>query len=65
MSYVENQSPRDRYRINMSDEHEVRYWTRALGVGREKLAEAVEQVGAKVSDVRVCLRNQVSRTGPF
>jgi hypothetical protein len=35
----------DRTRINMHEDYEVRYWTKALGVTRERLAEAVAKVG--------------------
>ena len=62
MTQVQTQSPRDRYRINMSDEREVRYWTYALGVSRETLVEAVENVGVKVNDVRVFLGKRVTRS---
>jgi len=42
----------DRCRINIHEEHEVRYWTEALGVTREELQRAVEQVGVSASAVR-------------
>ncbi|EKU79955.1 hypothetical protein ABIB42_001330 [Massilia sp. UYP32] len=42
----------DRSRINMHEEHEVRYWTDALGVTREELQRAVDQVGVSASAVR-------------
>jgi hypothetical protein len=41
----------ERSRISLSQEHEVRYWTQALGVTSEQLAEAVWRVGN--SSVRV------------
>ncbi|MEY9639176.1 hypothetical protein ABIF66_007430 [Bradyrhizobium japonicum] len=31
----------DRSKINMNEAHEVKYWTRALGVTREELQKAV------------------------
>jgi hypothetical protein len=37
--------PRDRQRINMSEDHEVAYWTRKWGVSREQLAEGVREAG--------------------
>lgn len=37
--------PRDRRRINMSEDHEVSYWSKKWGVSREQLAEAVRKVG--------------------
>jgi hypothetical protein len=30
----------DRSKINMHEEHEVRYWTKQLGVEKEQLQEA-------------------------
>lgn len=42
----------DRARISMSQEHEVRYWTKALGVSRERLAEVVAKVGNSAEAVR-------------
>ena len=35
----------DRARVNVNEEHEVRYWTKALGVSEEKLREAEAAVG--------------------
>jgi hypothetical protein len=45
----------DRARINMNEEHEVRYWTKALGVSKERLAAAVLAVGASADRVRAHL----------
>jgi hypothetical protein len=42
----------DRSRIALGEEHEVRYWTDALGVSRERLEEAVEKVGNSADKVR-------------
>lgn len=42
----------DRLRINVHEEHEVRYWTEALGVSREQLEQAVKAVGVMAADVR-------------
>ena len=42
----------DRIRINVNEEHEVRYWTQELGVTREELERAVKAVGVMVDDVR-------------
>lgn len=42
----------DRTRINLKEEHEVAYWTKALGVSREQLQAAVQKVGVMASDVR-------------
>ncbi|PJK00494.1 DUF3606 domain-containing protein [Lysobacteraceae bacterium NML91-0213] len=42
----------DRDRINMSEDYEVQYWTKALGVTRERLQEAVDAVGPTADAVR-------------
>lgn len=42
----------DRIRINVNEEHEVRYWTQEFGVTREELERAVKAVGVMVEDVR-------------
>ena len=46
----------DRDRIAMGEEHEVRYWTQALGVSKERLQEAVNAVGSSADKVRAYLR---------
>ena len=48
----------DRSRINVNQEHELRYWTQALDVTEEELREAVRAVGASVSEVRESLRSR-------
>jgi uncharacterized protein DUF3606 len=40
-----DRSPRDRQRINMSEDDEVLYWSKKWGVSREQLSEAVRKVG--------------------
>jgi hypothetical protein len=47
----------DRDLIAMGEEHEVRYWTQALGVSKEKLQEAVNAVGSGAEKVREYLRD--------
>lgn len=49
---LNNRGGQDRARINLNEEHEVRYWTNALGVSKEKLAEAVKAVGSGADKVR-------------
>jgi hypothetical protein len=34
-------APQDAQRINMNEDHEVRYWTERFGVSKEKLQQAV------------------------
>jgi hypothetical protein len=47
-----DRGPQDRARISLGEEHEVRYWTQALGVTKEQLAAAVQAVGESVDRVR-------------
>ena len=48
----------DRLRINMSEEAEVEYWAKALGVSRERLVEAAKKVGDSVQAVRTELADR-------
>jgi Protein of unknown function (DUF3606) len=53
MSYdLKNRGAQDRARINLSEEHEVNYWTKALGVTKEELTAVVYKVGNSVEAVR-------------
>ena len=47
-----HRGPQDRSRINMSQAHEVRYWTQALGVSEAELSRAVGAVGSSADKVR-------------
>jgi Protein of unknown function (DUF3606) len=62
VTQLEQGAPRDRYRINLGDEGDVRYWMYALGVSHESLQEAVDAVGVLVNDVRVFLGKRVTRS---
>jgi uncharacterized protein DUF3606 len=42
----------DRSKINMSEDFEVRYWIKALGVDRATLQRAVDKVGNSAATVR-------------
>jgi len=48
---------RERARINLSEDYEVRYWTQALGVSKEELIRLVQQHGDSVEKVRKALTN--------
>jgi hypothetical protein len=52
---MNNRGPQDRARISLGEEHEVRYWTNALGVSKEQLAAAVQAVGNSADKVRAHL----------
>ncbi len=42
----------DRSKINMHRGFEVKYWTHALGVSKERLQQAVDKVGNSAAAVR-------------
>lgn len=53
---LQDRGPQDRARINVNEDWEVRYWTEALGVSKEELERAVEQVGPSAAAVREHLK---------
>ena len=42
----------DRSKINMSEDFEVKYWSKALGVSKDELQRAVDKVGNAAAAVR-------------
>jgi hypothetical protein len=44
--------PQDAARINVHESWELDYWTKELGVTKEELKAAVQQVGVMAKDVR-------------
>jgi len=50
----------DRSRINLGEDYEVDYWSKALGVSKERLVEVVKKVGDSVQAVRRELGNTTS-----
>lgn len=42
----------DDLRINVEQEHELKYWSEKFGVSREELRKAVQAAGPMVKDVR-------------
>jgi hypothetical protein len=47
-----NRGEPDRSKINMHEDYEVKYWTKHLGVSKEKLAEVVAKVGDSAAAVK-------------
>ncbi len=47
--------PADAARINLNEEHELRYWTKSLNVPEAELRDAVAAVGVMAKDVRAHL----------
>jgi hypothetical protein len=56
---LKNRGTPDRNRISLDEEHEVRYWTKTLGVSREELERTVRLVGNSVEAVRRALTKAV------
>jgi hypothetical protein len=53
---LKNRGGRDRKRIDVGQEHELRDWSEKFGVTKEKLKEAVQAVGDDASKVEQHLR---------
>ena len=47
--------PQDASRINVNEDYELDYWTKALGVSADVLRQAVNQVGVSADAVRAHL----------
>lgn len=52
---LNNRTAQDRSRINLNEDHEVRYWTTALGVPEDELRRLVAEAGNSVEAVRAAL----------
>jgi hypothetical protein len=56
---LKNRGEPDRSRISLTEEHEVRYWTKSLGVSREELEQTVRSVGNSPDAVKRALQKPV------
>ena len=52
---LKNTGPQDDSRVNMSQPHEVRYWTEKFGISEQRLKEAVLNVGVSAKAVEAYL----------
>jgi hypothetical protein len=52
---IKRNAIRDRDRINVHEDYELRYWTKELGVTPEKLKQTVKEVGVMLTNVRKAL----------
>jgi hypothetical protein len=52
MDDLKKKGSQDRSKINMHEEHEVKYWTHQLGVSKDELQKAVDKVGNGAAAVR-------------
>ena len=51
-----NRGPQDRARINVNEDYELAYWTKALGCTAEQLKSAVKAAGVSADAVRAHLK---------
>ena len=58
MSDDPKKQAQDRQRINVHEDYEVQYWTKALGVTKERLEQLVKEHGDRAYDVRRALGKQ-------
>ncbi|MGY4352226.1 3-oxoacyl-[acyl-carrier-protein] synthase III [Bradyrhizobium sp. GM7.3] len=49
---LKKRDQRDRSKINMHEDFEVKYWTKELGVSRDELQKAVDKIGNSAAAVR-------------
>ena len=49
---MDSRGRRDRARINLGEAYEVEYWSKSLGISKERLAAIVQKVGDRVDAVR-------------
>jgi hypothetical protein len=47
------QKARERERIDMHEDYELRYWTQKFGVTKRQLEAAVREVGTNAEDVAI------------
>ena len=48
---LKNRGAQDRSRVNVHEDHEVRYWTEKWGVSKQQLADAVKKAGVSADAV--------------
>ena len=48
---LKNRGAQDRSRVNIHEDHEVRYWTEKWGVTKQQLADAVKKAGVSADAV--------------
>ena len=49
---LSNAGAQDRARINVNEAHEISYWTKELGVTKDRLHQLVKEVGPSAKAVR-------------
>ncbi len=48
---LKNRGAQDRARVNVNEDHEVRYWNQKWGVSKEQLIAAVNKAGVSADAV--------------
>jgi hypothetical protein len=48
---LKDRGARDRSRVNVHEDYEVRYWTQKWGVTKEQLVQAVQKAGVSAEAV--------------
>lgn len=54
---LQNRGPQDRSRVNLSEDYEVKYWTKKFGVSEEALRNAVKKAGSSAEAVEKALKH--------
>lgn len=54
---LQNRGPQDRARVNLSEKHEIAYWTKKFGVSEDKLRDAVKKAGPSADAVEKALKH--------
>lgn len=55
MDDLNNRTPQDRRFISLSEDWEVKWWTKSLGISAQQLSEAVAEVGNSAEKVKAYL----------
>jgi hypothetical protein len=58
MDNLKDRGPKDRSRISLSEDWEVKWWTESLGISVIELKEAVGKVGNSADRVKEFLKNK-------
>jgi hypothetical protein len=56
-------APQNTNLISLTEDYEIDYWTKVLGVARERLAEAIQAVGHSAEKVRTFLAEDAVAPG--
>lgn len=61
MDNLQRPGPEDPKKINVNQPWEIDYWTKELGISKEKLRSLVKKVGPEVSNVKEELKREKNR----